>query len=129
MNGTGEMAIRLDFADGRFGIYQVSPSATTAADPSPAPQVRFAQNVPNPFAVATRFDFTLALPSRVRVSVYDAAGRLVRRLLDEPRAAGAHSVSWDGRDHAGALLASGAYWARLEGGAAKRSVAVVLLRP
>jgi flagellar hook assembly protein FlgD len=47
------------------------------------------------------------------LAIYDLAGRLVRRLLDEERLAGAFSARWDGHDDAGRALPSGIYLARL----------------
>jgi flagellar hook assembly protein FlgD len=46
--------------------------------------------------------------------VYDAAGRLVRNLLDDTRAASEHAVAWDGRDDTGASMAAGVYLYKLE---------------
>ncbi len=128
LNASGRMAIRLDFADGSFGHYGVS-SQTTAVFSNPAPEgIQLTRNVPNPFGVATRFEFALPERARVQVTVHDAAGRRVRRLLDEPRAAGPHAVLWDGRDQAGSRLPSGVYWARFHAGPSSRSMGVVLLK-
>ena len=129
LNADGQMAIRLDFADGSFGIYRVSPAATTSADESASTGVQLSQNIPNPFGATTRLDFALPAAMHVRVTVFDAAGRIVRRLLDEARAAGPHSIAWDGIDDAGTVLRSGRYWMQLEAGGAKRSIGVVMLRP
>jgi flagellar hook assembly protein FlgD len=48
--------------------------------------------------------------------VYDAAGRLVRTVLDETRAAGAQAVNWDGRNARGQAVGSGVYFYRLDAG-------------
>lgn len=47
------------------------------------------------------------------VDVYDAAGRVVRRLFSGSRPAGEHELEWDGRDARGALAASGVYFVRV----------------
>lgn len=128
MNASGEMAIRLDFGDGAFGFYVVTGAATSVADATPTAAVRLARNVPNPFGSATRLEFDLAAPSRVAVSVFDASGRLVNRLLDEPRLAGRQTLSWDGRDRSGTPASSGVYWARIETAGASNAVRMVLVR-
>ena len=52
----------------------------------------------------------------VSVTVYDAAGRRVRTLLDaEPGRAGRNEVVWNGTDDAGRSAASGVYLVRLAG--------------
>ncbi|TET83323.1 T9SS type A sorting domain-containing protein [candidate division TA06 bacterium] len=47
------------------------------------------------------------------VSVYDASGRCVRKLVDEARVPGFYQVVWDGRDDLGQKVPSGSYFCRL----------------
>jgi hypothetical protein len=58
-----------------------------------------------------------ALPStmRVRLAVYDVQGRECAVLDEGLRRPGRHVVPWDGRSRAGAPLAGGLYFVRLEG--------------
>ena len=72
------------------------------------------QNSPNPFAMRTSIGFTLARAGRVRLAVYDVAGRRVRELVQGERAAGRHDVPWDGRDDAGRSVRAGSYRYRLD---------------
>jgi hypothetical protein len=84
--------------------------------PSPIP-TKFALRgiIPNPFNPSTEVSFDLPLRDRVRLSVFDATGRLVRTLVPgESLPAGRHSRIWNGRDDAGRQVASGVYYARLE---------------
>jgi hypothetical protein len=71
---------------------------------------------PNPFRSSTRIELALDSPGPVRAEVYDVAGRLVRRLLDETVPAGTRYLSWDGRDGGGRTVAPGVYWLRLRSG-------------
>lgn len=84
-------------------------------------------NVPNPFNPATEIVFELAADTHARLAVYDAAGRLVRTLVDEWRAAGPHTVVWRGRDDAGRKVAAGVYWCRFTAGASVQSRAMTLV--
>lgn len=72
---------------------------------------------PNPFRAGTLVMFELGAPERVRAGLYDAAGRLVRVLVDERLPAGAHQRTWDRRDLAGRPVAPGVYFLRLDAGA------------
>jgi len=72
------------------------------------------QNYPNPFNPETQIAYSLPEAGRVRLIVYNLLGQTVRTLVDEPQAAGRHSVRWDGRDEAGRRLASGVYLYRLK---------------
>ena len=49
----------------------------------------------------------------MRAEVYDAAGRLVRRLADGGCEAGVHPLGWDLRDAAGGRVSSGTYFLRV----------------
>jgi len=72
---------------------------------------------PNPFNPTTTIAYTLATPGRVTVRVHDAAGRIVRTLVDGKRTAGEHATVWDGRTDAGERAASGVYFVRMDVGA------------
>jgi N,N-dimethylformamidase beta subunit-like, C-terminal/FlgD Ig-like domain len=74
------------------------------------------RNTPNPFAASTRIMFQLAGGNRVRLAVFDAGGRRVKTLVDEPMSPGPHSVSWNGADELGRQVAPGIYLYRLEAG-------------
>jgi flagellar hook assembly protein FlgD len=65
--------------------------------------------------VAT-LSFSLPAASRVEAAVFDVAGRKVRELGAGRFAAGAHELSWDGRDTAGRAMPSGVYFVRLDRG-------------
>jgi hypothetical protein len=66
------------------------------------------QNFPNPCNPVSLIRFSLALPSRVSLIVYDAIGREVRRLVDDPLPAGYYQQQFNGSG-----LASGVYFYRL----------------
>jgi hypothetical protein len=72
------------------------------------------QNYPNPFNPVTTIRYTLGSASRVNLRVYDVLGRLVRTLVQDAMPAGTFEVQWDGRTAAGAQVASGIYFYRLE---------------
>jgi hypothetical protein len=58
--------------------------------------------------------FQLPATGHVSLGVYDIRGRLVRKVLNEPRSAGPHSVSWNARDSSGNRLAPGFYFLVLD---------------
>jgi hypothetical protein len=86
------------------------------------------QNFPNPFNPGTTIRFSVERRGRVGLRVYDVRGRLVRTLVDEERAGGAHVTTWDGRDHQGRRVASGVYFCRLQAGHEAEVRKMVLLR-
>lgn len=74
------------------------------------------QNYPNPFNPSTKIGYQLKKGTQVRLSVFDMAGREVRRLIDGYQIAGIYNVSWNSADENGIQLPSGAYFARLQVG-------------
>jgi hypothetical protein len=91
------------------------------AFPTPAPETPPAARLgvawsPNPFnpTVTLRLAVPGAVAAHVRVDVFDARGRLVRRLVDGMLPAGSANRIWDGRDDAGHALPSGVYVYRVD---------------
>lgn len=110
--------------DGDFGY---APPAV-AAPPSDRRATSLHQNVPNPFNPRSVIAFELAEPGPVELVVYDAAGRMVRTLLQAERPAGSHRVEWDGRDDAARPVASGLYHYTLRTGQGSWTRRMALLR-
>ncbi len=77
-------------------------------------QVELAQNYPNPFNPTTTIRFGLPEESPVRLTVFNILGQKIAELVNDDRAAGYHTVTWDGRNALGQRVASGIYLYRLE---------------
>ncbi len=71
------------------------------------------QNAPNPFNSETVVSYFLLEPGLVRLEVFALSGQRVAVLSEGPQSAGYHRLHWDGRDAAGARVASGVYLYRL----------------
>jgi hypothetical protein len=114
--------------------FRFTTTSTTDVDIPPAapPRVVLLQNYPNPLRSQTQIDFTLTgSPGTVPVSlrIFNAAGRLVRTLIDSHTAVPAGwSLHWDGLDENGRRLGSGIYYYKLEVQGSVFSKRLVLLR-
>jgi hypothetical protein len=86
------------------------------------------QNFPNPFNPATVIPYDVSGRSRVTLAVYDAAGRLVRTLVDAEQSAGHKRVEWNGRDDAGNAAPSGVYLYRVQIGDTVESRKMILIK-
>lgn len=89
---------------------------------------RLLRNLPNPFAGSTAIAFLLPAEAEVQVAVFAPDGRLVRRVLDGRRPAGAHRVTWDGRDERGHAAPTGVYLCRLTCGGRQSTSRMQLIR-
>lgn len=80
-------------------------------------------------AEASRTRFAAGTFRRVRLTVHDGTGRLVRDLGEQRLSPGPHAWVWDGRDRTGQPLPAGIYFSRIQGdGLAPQSGRLVLLR-
>jgi hypothetical protein len=130
-NGVGDA---LDIASGtspdsnQNGIPDECEDYSSSVAEGEAPTFRLHPNVPNPFGVSTMIRYDVPGESRVRIRVFDVAGRLVRTLVDGERIRGAGLTVWDGGDDAGRFVASGIYFCRLEASGLTDTRKLVLLR-
>ena len=69
------------------------------------------QNFPNPFNPSTVIEYKLPNDGNVSISVYDNSGKEVKSLVNEFKAAGYYSVSFNASS-----LSSGVYYYRLSSG-------------
>ncbi|HWO57612.1 MAG TPA: T9SS type A sorting domain-containing protein [bacterium] len=86
------------------------------------------QNYPNPFNGATVIEYEIHEPGKVRLSVYNVLGQLVRILVDGAVEMGRHQIEWNGRNFDNNEVASGVYFYRLQSEKAVESRKMVLLR-
>ncbi len=68
------------------------------------------QSFPNPFKFRAIIRYQLPVQSKVSLTIYDITGRAVRKLLDEVKEPGQHTIGWDGKDDRGKTLAQGIYF-------------------
>ncbi|MFQ5511493.1 MAG: FlgD immunoglobulin-like domain containing protein [Candidatus Krumholzibacteriia bacterium] len=87
----------------------------TGFDESPQLVNRLEPNYPNPFNPVTTIRYAIKDRGHVSLRVYNAAGQLVRTLVNDVRAprAGGFEATWDGRNNAGQVVSSGVYFYRL----------------
>lgn len=118
------------------GIYQ---GDLTACDPDPCPissDVAPIEDGPRPLEVGPvqptptngPIELSWAQPTeaRVRLTVWDAAGRMHGVLVDDMRPAGQFRETFDLRSDVGPSLPSGVYWIRVESGGVGVTRKVVL---
>jgi len=108
-------------ADLSDNLFQVTQSPLGVAPGQPL-QFALATPGPNPSGGRVAFHFSLAAAALTRIDVLDVTGRRVWGTPPNWAEAGAHDLSWDGRDERGRAALSGLYFVRLSSGG--RSLAV-----
>ncbi|MFH1754713.1 MAG: FlgD immunoglobulin-like domain containing protein, partial [Candidatus Latescibacterota bacterium] len=93
-----------------------------------APAIELRQNYPNPFNPRTTIAYTIPRAASVKLAIYDAGGRLIRTLRQQPEAAGAHMETWDGLTSDGSIAAAGIYFVRLAAEGQAKTIKILLLK-
>ena len=102
---------------GYSGPGVTAPNSVEPGDVDARPNAfALAQNAPNPFNPTTSIQFSVPTTGVANLVIYNAAGQVVRTLVDGVIEAGSHQISWDGMDNFGRSVASGVYMYRLTSG-------------
>lgn len=83
---------------------------------------------PGVCATEQQVEFAVRETQRVVVGIYDASGRLVRRLADGVLRSGLQSLRWDARDNSGRRVPSGVYFYRIRGAGTEQTASTVVVR-
>lgn len=86
------------------------------------------QNYPNPFNPETRIEFTVPNASKVEITIYDELGRTIRKLANQQYGIGTYSITWNGKNDAGQLVASGLYLYAIKSGQFVSTRKMILLK-
>ena len=104
------------------------------SEPTGIDPVAFANNLddnyPNPFNPTTTIKYSIAERGQVMLKIYNAAGQLVRTLIDEEQAPvqGGFSKVWNGMNEQGQSVASGVYFYQLTAKNFSQTKKMVLLK-
>jgi len=111
-----------------INITFTQPGTGVAGDETVPRTFALRQNAPNPFNPVTVISYQLPREVRVRIEVFDIAGKLVATLVDEDQTPGVKSVTWDGTNADGEKVASGVYMYRMSAGDHTSRKMMVLLK-
>lgn len=95
---------QIDF-NGNFAYHNLSNEVVIGVPAS----FELNQNYPNPFNPGTKIDYSIPNDGKVKLIIYDAMGKEVKRLIDNNQSAGYYTIDFNASG-----LASGIYYYRLE---------------
>lgn len=115
-----------------IGAWEVGCDPMSAEDGRIAPAAMFLlPSRPNPAHSPAQITYGVpagAQQDRVSLRIYDAAGRLVRTLVDRSQCRGRYTVTWDGIDEGGKPVATGVYFYQLQLGRERAARRLVLIK-
>jgi flagellar hook assembly protein FlgD len=69
---------------------------------------------PNPMNPTATIRYTVGVPGKVTLRVFDVTGRVIKTLVEETKTTGAYAVVWDGTNDRGEKVASGVFFYQFE---------------
>ncbi len=85
-------------------------------------------NYPNPFNPETTISFSVMNEAPVSLDIYNVKGQLVRKLVNDVKAAGEHTVVWNGKDNNGRAVSSGVYYYKMTTGKYSSTKKMILMK-
>jgi len=110
---------------------QSGPSDDADAPPDSPGSLSFSKPYPNPARGSTRFQIDVPgsiQGAKLRIDVFDVAGRRVRSLVDQTASQGQSQIEWNLLDSSGRRVASGLYMIRVGVGDTRKTFPVLVLR-
>lgn len=104
-----------------------APAGDVPGLPGSDSAVAFYGGAPNPLGDGTTLSFSLPAAMTAKLEIYDAQGRLVRRLAGQ-FSAGRQAIHWDRSSSAGFRVPPGIYRVRLTAGETRLTKPLVVLR-
>lgn len=80
--------------------------------PAVVTPVTLSETIPTPFSSSTSLRYEVVTPGDLDISIYDIAGRLVKRVRSGPVSPGLATATWDGSDEDGRAAPPGVYLCR-----------------
>lgn len=126
-NSEGEFLVTLSGSDGILSasdsvIVSISIGVSTESTEFPI-EFSLKPVFPNPFNPVTTITYGLPTSSDVKISITDLLGRKISTIVDEPKAAGYHTVQFNAE-----ALSSGTYILRMQAGAFTATQQITLLK-
>lgn len=113
---------------GMIGLIIVEPVGIQEYEYSVPGEFEVGNVYPNPFSQTAVLTYSLNIPQRVQVRIFNAAGQNIRVLADATIPSGTYTTLWDGRDALGNQVSSGTYFVQVSLGDRYVERKVLLLR-
>jgi hypothetical protein len=85
-------------------------------------------NYPNPFNPRTTISYSLKESTPVRIDIFNLKGQLVKTLENDTKAAGSHSIVWNGEDQNDQPVSSGVFFYKMTAGKYTSTKKMIMLK-
>lgn len=137
IDGDGELELVIETKTGIYPntiykTYIYSTGVTTSALDetyfTPTTGYQLKQNFPNPFNPSTTIRYSLSVPEKVSIKIYDVSAQLVKEINKEHNQAGEFEVNWEGKNEVDQKVSSGVYFYQLSVGNYNEAKKMILLK-
>jgi hypothetical protein len=113
----------------KYASIKVEFPENNSTEPSVVPvAARLGQNYPNPFNPETTISYEMLQNGEVTINVYNLKGQKVKTLVNDTKAAGEHTVVWNGKDDSGNNVSSGVYFYKMQAGRYTSTKKMILMK-
>ncbi|MDD4232370.1 MAG: choice-of-anchor J domain-containing protein [Candidatus Cloacimonetes bacterium] len=95
---------------------------------APVVKTELKGNYPNPFNPETTIRYSVKDNGPVSLEIYNLKGQLVKRLVNTEKAAGEHTVIWNGTDMNNRNVSSGVYFYKMTSGKYSASKKMIMMK-
>ncbi len=85
-------------------------------------------NYPNPFNPETTIRFSTKEAGPVALEIYNVKGQLIKQLVNEDKAAGNHTVVWNGTDQNNRPVSTGVYFYKMNAGKYSSTKKMIMMK-
>jgi len=85
-------------------------------------------NYPNPFNPETTIRFSTKEAGPVALEIYNVKGQLIKQLVNEDKAAGNHTVVWNGTDLNNQPVSTGVYFYKMNAGSYSSTQKMIMMK-
>jgi hypothetical protein len=111
----------------RLYYAKLGSTEATQGDHSELPKTfALKQNYPNPILSRTTIRWQIPIAAKVRISVYDATGRIIKTLTNSDYAPGYYNTMWDCTDNCSKKVSAGIYFYELQANNYKSRLKMVI---
>ncbi|MCK9332554.1 MAG: carboxypeptidase regulatory-like domain-containing protein, partial [Candidatus Cloacimonetes bacterium] len=95
---------------------------------TPALTTQLKGNYPNPFNPETTISYSVKDSGPVSIDIFNVKGQLVRKLVNDTKAAGNYTEIWNGKDNNGRAVSSGIYYFKMNAGKYSSTKKMILMK-
>jgi hypothetical protein len=111
LDGNGTYEFAAGSRGGRVIAFSGGYDVPTFSDENFIPlEYKLEQNYPNPFNPSTIISYSIPEAAKIKITIFDILGRVVKTLINEDHSPGNYQAEWNGKNELNNKISSGVYF-------------------